>query len=70
LLEEAIMSMKLTTEQLAMIGTKVEELDAIGVDVKVIHVEGHDVYLRKDGSGHLIVGITDKPKDHHEGNLR
>jgi len=53
-----------------MIGTKVEELDAIGVDVKVIHVEGHDVYLRKDGTGHLIVGITDKPKEHHEGNLR
>lgn len=66
------MSMSLTPAQLSEISTKVEELDHIGIEVRVIKVSGHDIYLRKDeGKGkHIVIGITDKPKDHHEGNMR
>lgn len=65
------MSMKLTPDDMLSISEKVKGLDRLGIAVRVINVEGHDIYLRQDGDGnHLIVGITDKPKDHHEGNLR
>jgi len=64
------MGMELTTKQMADILTQVEEIAKLRINVRVITVEGHDVYLKQSAGGLSIVGITNKTKDHQEGSVR
>lgn len=54
------MTMKLTRDDLVVIAGKVQELEGLGIDAKVIEVKGHDVYLKREEGSLFIVGITDK----------
>jgi hypothetical protein len=65
--------MNLTTDEMADVVAKVKTLDTAGVDVKMIHVHDHDIFLdRKNGVHHSIVGITSKtrPASSIQGVLR
>ena len=64
------MSMSLTSEQLVEIGDVVRQLDPTPFEVKVIEVHGHDVHLRKVNGRHMIVGLTNKPKDYSSAPIR
>lgn len=62
------MTMNLTPGQLSEVVDKVIDLDRVGVEVKVIEIHEHDIYLRREGKEHRIVGITNKRQP--GGNLR
>lgn len=64
------MSMVLTSDDLETIAGKVANLASVeGIDVREIKVRGHVVFLRRDGDGYKVVGITNKDTKHPGGGI-
>lgn len=71
------MGMRLNREQLSHLVGALQRLEAItDVDLKVIEVAGHQIFLQKEdfgqhhGSGYVVVGITNQfKKDQKADNV-
>lgn len=61
------MSMKLTSDDLLNISNMLREADCFAVEIKMFALAGHDIYLRKEEKGHVVIGITDKQQDAPKG---
>lgn len=54
------MTMKMSCDDLVVLAGKVQELESLGIDAKVIEVKGHDIYLKREEGNLFVVGITNK----------